>query len=180
MAAETQGCGIFTSATSVKIGHQGAAHLVYGREGGQGDAGDIEYIWSPGPPYTTWSQPVTVNDDALPRTQHSPSLATQKCGASTILHLVWQDERLSPATDPDRYADIFYARKIAKNGAAWSKNVRVSGKSSLTSFAMFPGLAASQGRVFAAWTDHSDKTDSDYDYETDVYGSGILSGVSCP
>ena len=60
---------------------------------------DIGYIWSPGPPYTTWSKPVTVNDDGAGRTQSNPSLATQKCGAFTVLHLVWEDARLRPMAD---------------------------------------------------------------------------------
>jgi hypothetical protein len=168
------------SSSDIKIGHQGAAHLVYGRNGdGAGGVGDIQYIWSPGVPYTTWSQPVIVNDDGLSRTHGSPSLAMQKCGTSTILHVVWQDARLSPTVVPDRHWDVFYARKIAKPGAGWSKNVRVSGKSSLAPAWMVPDMAVSQGRVFVAWTDRRDKTDL-RDYETDVYGSGTLSGITCP
>jgi hypothetical protein len=79
----------------------------------------------------------------------------------------------------DCYWDVFYARKIAKPGAGWSKNVRVSGKSSLTGQTMSPDVAASQGGVISAWTDRRDNTDP-YDYETDAYASRILSGVSCP
>jgi BNR repeat-like domain len=43
----------------VKIGGKGAAHLVYRRRKNT-DKSDIEYIWSPGPPYTSWSKPVIV------------------------------------------------------------------------------------------------------------------------
>ena len=112
-----------SGAPDVKIGHKGAAHIVYTRyPEGPNDDGDIEYIWSPGPPYTAWSKPVTVNDDSQGRSQFNPSLATQKCGASTVLHLVWEDARLRPMAPPDdhnsgfhdHYWDVFYARKIAK------------------------------------------------------------------
>lgn len=170
-----------TSAPDVKIGHKGAAHIVYARWE-SGDSGDIRYIWSPGPPYTTWSEPVTVNDDGARRSQAGPSLATQRCGAFTVLHLVWEDPRLRPMADcfndgfaRDCYWDVFYARKVAKSGAGWSKNVRVSGKSSLTGGdgALSPDVAASQGRAFAVWADRRDG-------ETDAYGSEILSGVTCP
>jgi hypothetical protein len=171
----------------VKIGDRGAAHVVYQEPWlAEDDFGDIKYIWSPGPPYTAWSKPITVNDDDAERSQSNPSLTTQKCGASTVLHLVWEDARLRPKADCyndgysyDCYWDVFYARKIAKSGASWSKNVRVSGKSSLTGLDMYPDVAASQGRAVAVWNDRRDKTDP-YDYESDAYASGILSGVSCP
>jgi hypothetical protein len=173
----------------VKIGYKGAAHVVYQRYVDRPyDYGDIAYIWSPGPPYTTWSKPVTVNDDGAGRSQYNPSLTAQKCGASTVLHLVWEDARLRPMADCynqgssfDCYWDVLYARKIAKPGAVWSKNVRVSGKPSLTGdyVSPSPDVAASQGRVVTVWTDRRDNTDVD-DYETDVYASGILSGVTCP
>jgi hypothetical protein len=162
----------------IKIGDKGAAHVVYDRVAPlPDDAGDIGYLWSPGPPYTTWSKPVTVNHDGSARRQFSPLLSAQRCGASTILHVIWEDTRLSP-TDTYSYWDVFYARKVTKPGAGWSKNIRVSDKSSY--YGIFTGgIAASRGRVFAAWNDRRDKTDPQ-DYETDVYGSSILSGVTCP
>ena len=57
--------------------------------------------------------------------------------------------------------------------------MRVSGKSSFTGQDMSPDVTAGQGSVVTVWNDRRDKTDF-YDYETDAYASGILSGVTCP
>ena len=78
---------------------------------------------------------------------------------------------------------FFYARKVAKPGKVWSKNVRISDASSLADNSSYyvkkaPEIAVSAGRLFATWTDRRDNTNPD-DHETDVYGSGILSGVAC-
>jgi hypothetical protein len=168
-------------ASDVKIGRAGVAHLVYERRSRRPlkDFGDIGYTWSP-PPYTTWAAPVTISDAARPREQVEPSLVVEPCGSGSLLHVIWWDNRLSPSSDPDRLSDIYYTRKLARTGAAWSPNLRISNRSSLTDFRSreAPEIAAGAGRLFATWTDRRDKTDPN-DHETDVYGSGILSGVSC-
>jgi hypothetical protein len=172
-------------ASDVAVGRAGVAHLVYERRSRQPlkDFGDIGYTWSP-PPYTTWAAPVTISDTARPRQQSEPSLAVKPCGSGSLLHVIWRDSRLSPVADPRRLSDIYYARKLARPGALWSSNVRISDQSSLDDGAYYyigrqPEIAGGTGRVFAVWTDRRDKTSSAYT-ETDVYGSGILSGITCP
>ena len=166
----------------IKIGNLGVAHVAFAKQS-SGNFYNMAYVWSPGPPYTTWSDPVMVNDGGFRRNQLTPSLALQRCGTTAVLHLIWSDTRLSPAASPERYEDIFYSRKVAKAGEAWSKNVRISNVSSLADNSSYyvkkePDLTVSAGRLFAVWTDRRDKTDPN-DHETDVYGSGILSGVTC-
>ena len=145
-----------------------------GRSRNQTDASDVEYTWSPRPPYTTWSKPVIVSSDGPNHRNSAPSLATQQCGGATVLHLVWEDSAKTVSGPP---WNVFYARKIAKTGAVWSKSIRVSDQPSfgegLSVFGVLhPDLAVSQGRPFAIWTAWPDQTN-----KTDVYGSGILSGV---
>ena len=58
----------------VKIGKLGVAHVAFAMRSANFTY-DIAYVWSAGPPYTTWSEPVTVNDaafDATIRRRHSP------------------------------------------------------------------------------------------------------------
>jgi hypothetical protein len=170
--------GTFASfeAPDIKIGPGGVAHIVYGLDTGHGS--DVGYVWS-GSPYTAWSKPVTVNDG--PPQIGQPLIITQTCGTSTVLHVVWNDTRLSPAKSPGTYHDVFYTRKLARRGVEWSKSTRVSGRSSVYSpyYRMSPQVAVSRDRLFATWTDRRDNADPNSD-EADLYGSGILSGVTCP
>lgn len=169
--------------SDVEIGPAGVAHLVYERRSRRllKDLGDIGYTWSE-PPYKKWAAPVTISDGARPRQQTEPSLVVEPCGNGSVLHVIWRDGRLSPASDPDRFSDIFYSRKLARAGAAWSANLRISDRSSLIDSGGYarkpPEIAGGAGRLFAVWTDRRDKTDPS-DIETDVYGSGILSGIDC-
>ncbi|MFO1129528.1 MAG: sialidase family protein [Rhodospirillales bacterium] len=139
-----------------KVGNQGTAHIVYQRQApSQGDQGDIGYIWG-APPYRTWAAPVTISDDTVGSTQSAPLLATQTCGSTTLLQVAWGDARkLYPDTD------VFYTRKLAQPGSAWSTNLQVSDSSGGSP----AGLATSPGGAFATWYG---------------YGSRILSGVTCP
>ena len=116
----------------VKVGKEETAHVVYERQPrSKGDDADIGYIWS-ARPYRTWSAAVTLNDETA-HTQSSPSLTTQTCGMSTVLQVAWSDARLPPAADPERSCDVFYTRKLARRGSAWSPNLRASDASSFKS-----------------------------------------------
>ena len=73
---------------------------------------------------------------------------------------------------------MVYARKLAKSGSVWSKGIRVSGQPSFGNLSsdMHPEVAVSQRGPYAIWTDWRGRTVS----KSDVYGSGILSGINCP
>jgi hypothetical protein len=176
----------------VEIDPGGEAHIVYTHDpvAGSADAedGDIRYITSAGPPYTSWSSPVTVNDDGLVRAQGYPALRTQHGGESSILHVIWEDHRLSPelpAVFPNSsnlHYDIFYARKLPGLAVGWSSNFRVSDASSFEDFVFigdYNDLAATNSGLFAIWTDRRDKL-SILDFEDDVYGSRIIAGGAAP
>jgi hypothetical protein len=169
----------------VKIGRGGAAHLVYARtRPGSGDPAltDIRYVTSGGVPYGAWSHPVTLSGADAVRV-HDPVIAAEPCGSNSVLHVIWNDGR--------RHAelrDIFYTRKRTTVGAIWSPNIRVSGPTPPAVVPLEPwvpaadalvglhGLAASGQTTFALWTDRRDGDNSD----TDVFGSRIRSGVTCP
>lgn len=127
--------------------------------------GDIHYIRSPGKPYTSWSAPMTLNDDGLVRAQGYPALATsQDHHGKTTLHVLWEDHRRSPEgpSDPDRfgessdlYYDIFATSR--RPGAGWTRNRRVTDKRSISDFLLigdYFDITTSGGRlVFGIWTD---------------------------
>jgi hypothetical protein len=130
--------------------------------------GDIRYISSAGPPYTTWTARVTVNDDGLTRAQGYAALQ--------VLHgqvqVIWEDSRLGPnvpvtpadaatclmgqgsCATPNVLYDIFHARKVP--GGGWMPNFRVTESSSIQDF-IFTGdytdLAANQTTLFGVWPD---------------------------
>jgi hypothetical protein len=149
----------------VEIDSSGDAHLVYTHDPEDNppcpppfesffpgcsttpEDGDIRYISSAGPPYASWSAPVTVNDDQSGRAQGFAALKIQHDGA---LNVIWDDHRLSPdlptstiencqvllvnCDSPNLYYDIFYARKTPGHGAGWSRNIRVSDTSMINQF----------------------------------------------
>jgi hypothetical protein len=131
--------------------------------------GDIRYIRSPGKPFSSWSAPVTLNDDGLVRAQGYPALETSQRGGKTVLHVLWEDHRRSPEgpTDPDRfgessnlYYDIFATSYLP--GRGWFRNRRVTDKRSIVDF-IFIGdyfdITTSGGRlVFGIWTDRRHQT----------------------
>jgi hypothetical protein len=175
----------------VEIDPGGEAHLVYAHDPVAGSAdeedGDIRYVTSAGPPYTSWSSPLTLNDDGLVRAQGYAALETQHGGQSSTLHVIWEDHRLSPTVPvvfPDSsnlFYDIFSARKVPGQGVDWSRNFRVSDASSINDF-LFIGdyndLTATN-ILFGVWTDRRDKV-SIFDLEDDVYGSRVKSTGSTP
>ena len=135
-----------------------------------------------GVPYGAWSHPVTLSDAEAVRV-HDPVIAVEPCGSNSVLHVIWNDGR--------RHAelrDIFYTRKRTTAGAIWSPNIRVSGPTPPAVVPLEPwvpaadalvglhGVAASGETTFALWTDRRDGDNTD----TDVFGSRIRSGVTCP
>lgn len=173
---------LFASSHDVKIGHKGAAHLAYD----QHIFGDtsVRYVWSAGPPYRSWSAPVTVNDDRDPHIKGRPALQAQRCGDVTLLHLIWVDTRNDPIPDETGTYDVYYAQKAAKPGANWSKNVRVSNVSSQYAAVFDPppgrtDLAVTGRLPLAVWTDRRNAQNIQ-DTNDDIFGSRILTGRTCP
>jgi hypothetical protein len=169
----------------VEIDAKGDAHIVYTHDPVDpvanprtAEDGDIRYITSSGPSFTSWSSPVTVNDDASGKAQGYPALETQHGGGT--LHVIWEDHRLS-STD-NLYYDIFYSRKVPGNGVGWSTNFRVSDTSSISDLVFigdYNDLTANDRLLFGVWTDRRDKI-SIFDLEDDVYGSRIIAGGAAP
>jgi hypothetical protein len=145
---------------NVAIGPGGTVHLVY-RGPFESANYDVLYEWS-APPYTKWSTPVRLNDDAIGANQRRPVIAVQQCGDKAVLHAAWPDDR----REPNRH-DVFYTRKIANRGFDWSRNIRISRS--------YPGshvetlLTAGGSRAFAVWG-----------AAADIIGSRIVHGISCP
>jgi hypothetical protein len=132
--------------------------------------GDIRYIRSSGPPFGSWSAPVTLNDDGLVRAQGYPALETsQGDDGKTTLHVLWEDHRRSPEVpaDSDRfgessnlYYDIFTTSH--KPGRGWSRNTRVTDKRSISDFLFigdyFDITTSGEELVFGIRTDRRHQT----------------------
>ena len=173
-------------APDVELGPSGIGHLAYTHDPVPGsetpEDGNIRYATSRGAPYTSWSAPVTVNDDRTASAQGFVALEVKAKGSgqSAKPHAVWVDHRLPlelvtesqclSGTDLENLEyDIFYS---TQQGQRWSPNVRVTDRSSLSDF-VFMGdyidLTAATGSPFAIWTDRRDKR-SIFDLEDDVWG----------
>jgi hypothetical protein len=132
--------------------------------------GDIRYIRSPGKPFSSWSVPVTLNDDGLVRAQGYRRWKTsQDDHGKTTLHVLWEDHRRSPEgpTDPDRfgessnlYYDIFATSH--RTGRGWTRNRRVTDKRSIVDFIFigdyFDITTSGDRLVFGIWTDRRHQT----------------------
>jgi hypothetical protein len=173
----------------VEIDAGGRAHIAYTHDpvAGQANAeeGDIRYVTSTDAPYTTWSAPITVNDDGTVSAQGFAAFdsQTEQTGKSGTLHATWLDARLPApagatsqcpgfAVDVENlFYDIFYSTKPP--GEGWSPNVRVTDASSISDF-IFLGdyidLSTDNGSLYTVWTDRRDKL-SIFDLEDDVWGS---------
>ncbi len=189
----------------VEIGPGGRAHIVYTHDPVAGsltpEDGDVRYITSAGPPYGSWSSPITVNDDGMARAQGYAALKTQygsELFDDSTVHVIFEDTRLAPelptsdpadcftaplgpCDSPNLYYDIFYARK-PPGQALFFSNFRVSEASSIQDFSFtgdYNDLAANNTLLFAIWTDRRDKT-SMFDFEDDVFGSRIIAGGAAP
>ena len=171
----------------VELDPHGGGHVAYTHDPVPGsrtpEDGDIRYVASTRAPYTSWSSPVTVNDDHTASAQGfvALDLKSEGAGPSGKPHAIWEDHRLpleGPggsecpfATDVENLEyDIFYSTLQGKH---WGPNIRVSDQSSRSDF-VFNGdyidLTTSNGSLFGIWTDRRDKT-TIFDGEDDVWGS---------
>ena len=187
---------------SLAIDGGGGAHIVYAHDPvnprtpagfASTESGDIRYISSDGSPYTSWSAPMTVNDDGLERAQGYPAINTQHEGTVDV---VWYDHRLSPTlptstqfecfvlgicNSSNLQYDVFYARKVPGQ-AGFFDNFRVSDTSSIVQFNFigdYIGLAANDTELFAVWTDRRNRI-SIFQTDNDVFGSRIIAGGGTP
>jgi hypothetical protein len=171
----------------VELDPHGGGHIAYTHDPAPGfstaEDGDVRYATSARAPYTSWSGPVTVNDDHTVSAQGYVALdvKSEGSGPSGKPHAIWMDHRLPPegavasecpfGFDVENIEyDIFYS---TLQGKRWSPNVRVTDQSSRTDF-IFVGdyidLTTSNGSLFGIWTDRRDKV-SIFDPEDDVWGS---------
>jgi hypothetical protein len=132
--------------------------------------GDIRYIRSSGPPFGSWSAPVTLNDDGLVRAQGYAALETaQGDDGGTILYALWEDHRRSPEgpADPERFGEssnLYYDVFSTANrpGRGWSRNTRVTDKRSINDFFFigdyFDLTTSGDDLVFGIWTDRRHQT----------------------
>jgi hypothetical protein len=175
----------------VEIDPGGGGHLAYAHDpvpnpGGvstTAEDGNVRHAMSPGPPYTSWSAPITVNDDGTQSAQGYIALdiKAEGTGQSAKPHATWVDHRLPlqlvsapqcpffPDIENLEY-DIFYS---TQQGQGWRPNVRVTDRASLSDF-IFAGdyndLTPTNGGLFTVFTDRRDKL-SIFDLEDDIWGS---------
>jgi hypothetical protein len=180
-----------TMGPDVEIAADGHAHLVYTHDPEENgftvvdpmtgeeiflpdvsttaEDGDIRYIRSSGKPFSSWSAPVTLNDDGLVRAQGYPALETSQRGGKTALHVLWEDHRRSPEvpTDPDRFGEssnLFYDvfTTSRRPGRGWSRNRRLTDKRSIVDFIFigdyFDITTSGDRLVFGIWTDRRHQT----------------------
>lgn len=136
----------------------------------------------------TWSDRVTVNDDADKGRNHwLPGMSLAPNGR---IDVAWYDTRLSPvpATDPESEAgttDIFYASST-DGGATFGPNMRVSDRSADRSIGVWGnsigtaapvGITSTDKGVFFAWQDT--RNGNVTDQSEDIYMSSLgLDGVA--
>jgi hypothetical protein len=185
----------------VEIGADGVAHIAYTHtpvnlnlpeNATSTEQGDIRYISST-LPYSSWSAPVTINDDASGRAQGFAALKMQRGGGSSTIHVIWEDTRLSPdlaipppascftgptptrnCDSPNLFYDIFYAKHVPGRGVGWFDNFRLSDTSSIQDFTFsgdYIDLAANDRLLFGIWTDRRDQT-SVFSPDDDIFAGG--------
>jgi hypothetical protein len=169
--AATAGFAAAATYTAAAFGVGGVAHIVYEQDKSNDEIGNakIRYVYSSKAPYTSWSSPVTLNDDSGHR-HLNPALSVSACGSDTsVLHVVWTDNRLGP----DKY-NVYYTRKLARPSQPWSPNLRISGTSLVDGFRLYPGIAAGAGNAVALWGA------GNFGDPSAVWASRVAQGVTCP
>jgi hypothetical protein len=134
------------------------------------EAGDIRYVSSKAP-YTSFTTPITVNQDGLATAQGYAAIAAEKQGT---VHITWEDHRVSPNLDNSLY-ETYWARKLP-GAVTFSKEQRVSDTPSLSSSLSIgdnTGVAVGKTILFTVWTDRRVDTSKD-NFNNDVYGSRII------
>lgn len=161
--------------TAVAFGNAGTAHLVYTQRDFYGITGKPMYVYSNKAPYTTWSSPVPLSDDISASGYSAPALSISGCGAASVLHVVWMDDR-----DGAGEYNTFYTRKVAKNGETWSANMRISDTAVRPTYPTWTvaGIAAGTGTAIGVWGERAAPFSSLVPGPT--WASRIAPGVSCP
>ena len=140
-------------------GPEGTLHLVYEKEGVPGArwVDDIFYRRSTDGG-TTWTQPVTLNDDGQPEKligQFHPDIVVAPNGR---IDVAWWDFR----NDNGNFANDIYLTSSSDNGGTWSPNVRVTDRSIPRRVGVWygnadirqaPGMAATDDFTVVAWDD---------------------------
>lgn len=143
----------------IAIGLLGTAQLVYNK-----GSEAILYKYSV-PPYKTWSaMPARLDDDVSAAELSAPRLAVGACGAASILHASWAENR--PGT-----GRIVYTRKVAQPGYAWSDPLTVGRSNRRLGGSDLVGAGA---KAFSIW----EKFESAGNLV--IFGSRVASGVTCP
>ena len=168
----------------VAFGFAGAAHIVYRRRPNATPVYSVRYTYS-GHAYQRWSAPVTIGRSAAVGffSEARPELAIERCGASSLLHVLWPDDRMVPqGRRSGKDLSLYYSRKLASSGSAWSKPLRISDESppGLWDSTAVADLAAAGGNVFAIWSDVRGNPNRPTTLRSNVLGSAVNSGVTCP
>jgi hypothetical protein len=160
----------FSMAPDVELGPSGTGHLAYTHDPVPGsetpEDGDIRYATSRGAPYTSWSAPVTVNDDRTASAQGVRRVGSEGGGLRPVSQAACglggspppprsgTESQCLFGTDLENLEyDIFSS---TQQGERWSPNVRVTDRSSLSDFSFtgdYIDLTAATGSPFAIWTD---------------------------
>lgn len=172
----------------VRIASDGSAHMAFTKDptsgAADGECGDVVYIRSVGPPYSSWTDaPVTISSGSNTNTtaQNYATISIEGHSGSPgyALYVAWVDQRLSPNGVPNLNYDIFDA--VSTNGGVnWGLNSRRTSASSLTDFVFIGDYIDSTStvtpsliRTNSIWTDRRDKT-SILDFEDDVFQSSVV------
>ena len=163
-------------------GPEGSLHLVYEKEGVPGArwVDDIFYRRSIDGG-TTWTQPVTLNDDGQPEKligQFHPDIVVAPNGR---IDVAWWDFR----NDNGNFANDIYLTSSSDNGTTWSPNVRVTDRSIPRRVGVWygnadirqaPGMAATDDFTVVAWDDtrNTEGTNESQDIYSGVVQFGAL------
>lgn len=175
---------------SMIISKDNTAHLVFTADPVEGsddsEDGDIYYIRSLAPPYSSWSVPNKISDDTTNKAQGYPTITSKRIVGGSVLVANWEDHRNSPASGPipgiecggdgtDGRNCIYDTFSAITNPAFLTHpNQRVTDASSVSDF-IFLGdyidsstsRTTSDRTAHVVWTDRSDKA-SIMDFEDDV------------
>jgi hypothetical protein len=163
-------------------GPEGSLHLVYEKEGVPGArwVDDIFYRRSIDGG-TTWTQPVTLNDDGQPEKligQFHPDIIVAPNGR---IDVAWWDFR----NDNGNFANDIYLTSSSDNGTTWSPNVRVTDRSIPRRVGVWygnadirqaPGMAATDDFTVVAWDDtrNTEGTNESQDIYSGVVQFNVL------
>jgi hypothetical protein len=167
----------------VEIAPNGTGHIVYTHDPVRGSGtedGNIRYVGAAGTPYSTWSAPVTVNDDNSGKAQGWATLEAGVENGKTVLYALWEDHRRS-SRDNLEY-DVFSAKRTGTG--AWSANRRITDQKSRSDFiflgdyfdiTIVGGGGDDPSFVYGVWTDRRDEP-TEFDFDDDVWGARVSGG----